>query len=740
MSLSVFDLFKIGIGPSSSHTVGPMWAAHRFVLSLDSLGLLERVGHVRVFLYGSLALTGLGHATDKAVLLGLAGEVPDRVDPDVADAIVARIRERSRIALMGRHEVPFDEAEDLVFRMRETMIEHPNGMRFRAYDADREALHEEVYFSVGGGFVLSEEEAAASAEASEGNVALPYPFGSGEELLEICRRENASIAEIVRRNELALRREDEVVAGLDRVWEVMEGCILRGCRETGELPGGLRVRRRAGKLHQELRERPEAALRDNLTVLDWVNLYALAVNEENAAGGRVVTAPTNGAAGVIPAVLGYYMRFVPGSDRDGLHRFLLTAAAIGMLYKKNASISAAEVGCQGRWVSPARWRLVPCARSWAAATRKWRTPPRSAWSTISASPATRSAGWCRSPASSATPWARSRRSTPLGWRCAATGEHHVSASTSVIETMRQTGLDMSGQVQGNLAPAAWPSTWWPADRDFLPATTRNEGTTQLMSVARRVTAMAAQCGVSSPRTFADVRCRAAGERSDEEFSRQDNQIELIASENIVSKAVMRGSGHGADQQVRRGLSGPVVTTAAASTSTSRRGAGDRARQANCSAARIRQRAAALRRPGQRRRDAGADCKPGDTVLGMVAGRRRSPDPRCPPGAVRQVVQRGAVRRVAGHPGRHRSTMPSRSLSSPANIEPKLIIAGGSADSAYPRFRAFPRHRRQGRRLPDGGHGAHRRPGRHRRPPGHRCPTPTWSPLPPTRPCAVPVAA
>jgi len=347
MPLSVFDLFKIGIGPSSSHTVGPMWAAHRFILALDSHGLIERVARVQVAFYGSLALTGKGHATDKAVLLGLAGEVPDRIDPDAAEPRLAAIRDAGRLALMGRHAIDLDEARDIQFRQGETMTRHPNGMRFSACDAAGAVLLEEVYFSVGGGFVLSEAEAALEGEGDASNVRLAHPFHSAEELLGIGRDHDLSIAQIVEANEAAWRSREELRQGLLAIWSVMEASIERGCRETGELPGGLRVRRRAHKLYCELTKRPEAGFRDNLTVMDWVNLYALAVNEENAAGGRIVTAPTNGAAGIIPAVLAYYMRFVPGSNEDGLITFLLSAAAIGMLYKENASISAAEVGCQG---------------------------------------------------------------------------------------------------------------------------------------------------------------------------------------------------------------------------------------------------------------------------------------------------------------------------------------------------------------------------------------------------------
>ena len=346
MSLSTFDLFSIGIGPSSSHTVGPMRAAERFLRELETLGLLERVARVETLLYGSLALTGKGHATDKAIILGLCGELPDRVDPDAADGMVAAVRRSSRLPLLGQHPVPFAEAQDLQFLQRENLTRHPNGIRFRALDAAGAELLLEYYYSVGGGFVLSEREADAGP-AGASNVALPFPFASAEELLTACRAQGRPIAELIFENEKCWRDEAEIRAGLLAIWAAMEGSIERGCRTPGTLPGGLNVRRRAPAMHAELTRRPEAGLRDQLTVLDWVNLYALAVNEENAAGGRVVTAPTNGAAGVIPAVLAYYTRFVPGADQAGIVRFLLTAAAIGMLYKRNASISAAEVGCQG---------------------------------------------------------------------------------------------------------------------------------------------------------------------------------------------------------------------------------------------------------------------------------------------------------------------------------------------------------------------------------------------------------
>jgi L-serine dehydratase len=347
MSVSVFDLFKIGIGPSSSHTVGPMRAAARFATRwLEQPGHLDRVARVRAELYGSLAHTGRGHGTDKAVMLGLEGEWPDRIDPDGIDARLARIRDEATIRLLGRHSVAFKEKGDLVFNKREKLPYHTNGMRFSAYDADGQLLATRDYYSVGGGFVVNQDEAAEDRIVAD-TTPLPWPFRTGEELLERCIESGLDIAGVMLANETAWRPEAEVRAGLVEIWRAMQACVARGIRSGGVLPGGLKVARRAPSMAQELTSRPEAALRDPLTILDWVNLYALAVNEENAAGGRVVTAPTNGAAGIIPAVLHYYDRFVPGATDDGVIRFLLTAAAIGLLYKENASISGAEVGCQG---------------------------------------------------------------------------------------------------------------------------------------------------------------------------------------------------------------------------------------------------------------------------------------------------------------------------------------------------------------------------------------------------------
>ena len=345
MSLSVFDLFKIGIGPSSSHTVGPMRAAWRFADGLQRDELLAATASLRVELYGSLGATGKGHGSDKAVLLGLEGEQPESVDTDSIPARLATIRERGELQLLGRHPIPFDSKAQLAF-IRRPLPFHPNGMVFRAFDAAGLQLRSREYYSVGGGFVV-DEQAAGSDRIVEDATALAYPFHSAAELLDHCAAQDMSISQLMLANEAVWRPEAETRDGLLRIWQVMQDCVDAGCRTEGVMPGGLKVRRRAAGLYRQLSEHPEANLRDALNVLDWVDLYALAVNEENASGGRVVTAPTNGAAGIIPALLHYYMRFVPGADEDGVVRFLLTAAAIGILYKENASISGAEVGCQG---------------------------------------------------------------------------------------------------------------------------------------------------------------------------------------------------------------------------------------------------------------------------------------------------------------------------------------------------------------------------------------------------------
>ncbi|HCK80140.1 MAG TPA: L-serine ammonia-lyase [Candidatus Competibacter sp.] len=346
MALSVFDLFKIGIGPSSSHTVGPMRAALEFATGLKRVGLLERVHAVKADLYGSLGATGKGHGSDKAVLLGLEGDAPDTVDTESVDARLKAVRDARRLKLLGVHDIEFREKEHLVMHRRESLPFHPNGMRFTAFDADGGTLSNKVYYSVGGGFVVN-EEAAGADRIVEDQTLLAYPFKTSADLMRLCEENRISISQLMLENEKSWRPEAETRAGLLKIWNVMQECVRAGISKQGIMPGGLKVRRRAADLYRALVSRPEANLRDPLTVMDWVNLYALAVNEQNATGGRVVTAPTNGAAGIVPAVLHYYTRFVWNASDDGVGRFLLTAAAIGILYKENASISGAEVGCQG---------------------------------------------------------------------------------------------------------------------------------------------------------------------------------------------------------------------------------------------------------------------------------------------------------------------------------------------------------------------------------------------------------
>jgi L-serine dehydratase len=342
MNRSVFEVFRIGIGPSSSHTMGPMQAARLFVLALESKGALDATAEVFAQLYGSLALTGLGHCTDRAILLGLEGHDPTGIDPAVMEPALARIRGTRRLRLLGRREIAFDEPMNLLFHRDQMLPGHSNGMRFTARDGAGRVLHAEEMYSIGGGAVQRE---GGAPEAAGGDApALPLPFGDAAELLARCRESGLAIDALMMRNETALRPRAEVEAGLDRIWEVMQACVRRGFATEGVLPGVLRVPRRAPALKRSL-EADEPPGHADPT--EWVNAWALAVNEENAAGGQVVTAPTNGAAGIVPAVLHYYAEVCRGADRAGVHRFLLAAGAIGLLYKKNASISGAEMGCQG---------------------------------------------------------------------------------------------------------------------------------------------------------------------------------------------------------------------------------------------------------------------------------------------------------------------------------------------------------------------------------------------------------
>ncbi|WP_104191853.1 L-serine ammonia-lyase [Cryobacterium sp. Y82] len=344
MALSVLDLFSVGIGPSSSHTVGPMRAAKRFADGLVRDGLLDGVLRVRVELLGSLGATGRGHGSDKAVVLGLQGQTPETVDIATADDQVAAAALDARLMLAGRHGIDFNFTEDVLLHRRKSLPAHPNGIIFRAMSRDGAVVRERTYYSVGGGFVVDEEAVGVNRVVVDETV-LPYPFTTADELLAICAREGLGISNVMLANELTWHTEVEVRAKLLNIWSVMQACVANGCAADGILPGGLQVPRRAPALFRALQAPEDPA--DPLRAMEWVNLFALAVNEENAAGGRIVTAPTNGAAGIIPAVLHYYLKFVPGADDDGVVRFLLTAGAIGILFKLNASISGAEVGCQG---------------------------------------------------------------------------------------------------------------------------------------------------------------------------------------------------------------------------------------------------------------------------------------------------------------------------------------------------------------------------------------------------------
>lgn len=452
MVCSTFELFKIGVGPSSSHTMGPMLAAAQFVGRVADSGKLGDVTRLETRLFGSLALTGKGHATDRAILLGLSGKRPENIEPDEADALVGQIRTRATISLDGSREIPFNEETDVIFDQKKRLDFHSNAMRFNAFHGD-ELVATRVYYSVGGGAVLDEDQIGSNNPES-GLWDVPHDFCSGADLLRIAADEELSIAEIMRANERTRRADEKTSAGIRAIADAMSACIDRGILQGGILPGGLRVKRRAPLIHARLMERQERALSDPLTILDWVNLWALAVNEENAAGGKVVTAPTNGAAGIIPSVLRFYERFAPKADTAGVETFLLTAAAIGSLFKENASISGAEVGCQGEVG-------VACSMAAAGLTAAWGGTPLQVENAaeigmehnlgLTCDPV---GGLVQVPciernAVGAVKAIEAARLAILG-----DGTHRVSLD-EVIETMRKTGLDMSERYketsQGGLA-------------------------------------------------------------------------------------------------------------------------------------------------------------------------------------------------------------------------------------------------------------------------------------------------
>lgn len=347
MAISTFNLFSIGMGPSSSHTVGPMRAARLFMETIEKAGVLKEVARLRTDLYGSLALTGKGHATDIAVMLGLSGETPENIDPNSVPDKIEKIKTEKTLSLFSKHPIKFDEEKDLLFHYDKQLPYHPNGMRFTIYNQHGKELLSQVYYSVGGGFIVDHDTASKDKTLGDEEHKLPFPFKNAEEMLKQCREKNYSITQLMMENEKSWRSEKEIHDGLLHIWHVMEACIERGCQQEGILPGGLNVRRRAASMLKHLQEQQKLNKTHAAEVMEWVSLWALAVNEENAAGGRVVTAPTNGSAGVIPAVMKYYKNFIEGASDEGLVTFMLNAGAIGILYKEGASISAAEMGCMG---------------------------------------------------------------------------------------------------------------------------------------------------------------------------------------------------------------------------------------------------------------------------------------------------------------------------------------------------------------------------------------------------------
>jgi L-serine dehydratase len=436
--ISVFDLFKVGIGPSSSHTVGPMRAARTFVAGLKADGQLFDVARVTAELFGSLGATGHGHGSHRAVLLGLAGEDPETVDPDGIAERVEAVRSAGRLALLGVHEIDFDVDEDLTLHRRRSLPYHPNGMIFTAYRADGAQLRQRTYYSVGGGFVVDEAAAGADRIKPDPTV-VPHPFRTSEELLRLTAELGSSVSAVMLTNERAWRAESDVRQGLLRIWHVMQECVERGCTRDGVLPGGLKVRRRAAELRRTLMR--EHFTTDPLRVMDWVMLFALAVNEENAAGGRVVTAPTNGAAGIIPAVLHYYTRFVPGASDEGVVRFLLTAGAIGVLFKENASISGAEVGCQGEVGSACSMAAAGLAEVLGATPAQVENAAEIAMEHNLGLTCDPVGGLVQIPCIERNAVASVKAITAARMAMRGDGEHFVSLD-KVIKTMRETGADM----------------------------------------------------------------------------------------------------------------------------------------------------------------------------------------------------------------------------------------------------------------------------------------------------------
>ena len=442
MAISIFDLFKIGIGPSSSHTVGPMRAAAIFVHRLASSGAITRCARVRVSLYGSLGATGQGHGSGPAVLMGLEGEQPESFEPDSLAQRLERIETSAQLLLNGSQPVAFNARKDVIFHKRKSLPFHPNGMTCNAFDTGGELIEARTYFSVGGGFVVDEEATELSDRIQQDLSQLPYHFTSAAELLRLCSEHDKAIWEIMLANELHWRSRAEIRAQLLRIWQTMQDCVRAGIAKDGILPGGLKVKRRARALHLDLQKLSKLdTITPGLQPMDWVNLYALAVNEENAAGGRVVTAPTNGAAGIVPAVLHYYRDFCPGADDDGVERFLLTAGAIGILYKENASISGAEVGCQGEVGSACSMAAAGLAELWGGSPEQIENAAEIAMEHHLGLTCDPIGGLVQIPCIERNAMAAVHAINAARMALRGDGSHFVSLD-QVIKTMRDTGADM----------------------------------------------------------------------------------------------------------------------------------------------------------------------------------------------------------------------------------------------------------------------------------------------------------
>ncbi|MDP5053603.1 MAG: L-serine ammonia-lyase [Congregibacter sp.] len=441
MSISAFDLFKVGIGPSSSHTVGPMVAARMFADGLEDAGLLPSVSRLRIELFGSLGATGAGHGSPKAIILGLMGERPESVDVDAIASIVATVRETNALSILAKYPIAFSYRDDLVMHRSESLPFHANGMRFSAFDANDKTVRSQVFYSVGGGFVVDESAASGEQLIVDDPTVLPYPFNTADELLAQCREHGLSISGLMMANEKAWRPEAEIRKSLLDLWTVMDACIERGCRTEGIMPGGLKVRRRAAQLHRQLKSQSNDFGDPSLNTMDWVTLYALAVNEENAVGGRVVTAPTNGAAGIIPAVLKYYLTHCKGSSENDICRYLLTAAAVGILYKINASISGAEVGCQGEVGSACSMAAAALADALGGTPAQVENAAEIAMEHNLGLTCDPIGGLVQVPCIERNAMGAIKAISAARMALRGSGEHYVSLD-QVIKTMRDTGRDM----------------------------------------------------------------------------------------------------------------------------------------------------------------------------------------------------------------------------------------------------------------------------------------------------------